>query len=99
VELVVLEAISDVEVSELLGTALVEENETGPLDGSNVDNFVLVSSLDGPLSPREVQLNRLEETGIEGCAGLVELVLVFLGLHVSEMQVALQLEAFASSSG
>lgn len=76
----VLEAVSDVEVSEFLGARLVVEEEAGPHDGADVDNFIVLvfSSLDGPESMRLVIRNRLEEVRVEGCSWLVKLVLVGL---------------------
>ena len=76
----VLEAVSDVEVSEFLGARLVVEEEAWPHDGADVDNFIVLvfSSLDGPESMRLVIRNRLEEVRVEGCSWLVKLVLIGL---------------------
>ena len=76
----VLEAVSDVEVSEFFGARLVVEEEAGPHDGADVDNFIALvfSSLDGPESMGLVISNRLQEVRVEGCSWLVKLVLVGL---------------------
>ena len=45
----VLEAVSDVEVSEFLGTLLVVEDEAGPHDRPDVHNsIILFTALDDP---------------------------------------------------
>jgi hypothetical protein len=80
VKFFVLEAVSDVEVSEFLGARLVVEEEARPHDGADVDNFIVLvfSSLDGPESMGLVIRNRLQEVRVEGCSWLVKLVLVGL---------------------
>jgi hypothetical protein len=52
VEFFVLEAVSDVEVSEFLGASFVIEDEAGPHYRANCNNFIIMvfSTLNGPQS-------------------------------------------------
>ena len=49
-EFFVLEAVSDIEVSEFLGACLVIEDKAGPHYRANCNNFIIMvlSALDGP---------------------------------------------------
>jgi hypothetical protein len=87
VEFVVLEAISNVQVSELLGSLLVEETEASPHQRPNHYSFAASRLLDCPASLGLVSCESVEEIVLEGGFWSIESCFEGFVLDISKMLV------------
>jgi len=87
--LLVLEAVTDVDSSELVGTFFVVELISRPVKASNQHSVATFVSLDVPAALRCILLNAFKEVSLESCLCLFKIsFLAFTLLYIAEVHVA-----------
>jgi len=91
VHFLVLEAVADVAVPELIRVQAVEKLEAGPGERAQHRGFFALAQLQAPAAAGLVALHCVEDVFQEGGVVLVQQRLLLFLLHVSEMLVAAEL--------
>jgi len=96
VEFEVLETVSDVNAAEFVTSLSVEELEAGPHQGAHEHVLVTTVELQVPGALGHVRGCRVQEVLVERGGGEVEVGFLLGALHVSEVQVALEVGGVVS---
>lgn len=90
-DLLVLETITNVHITEFLSISAMEELESRPGKGSEASNLITFAHLEGPASSGLISLNRIEDVLVEGSIILVQQSLLVSMLNVSKVLVVVQI--------
>ena len=92
-DLLILETITNVHVTEFLSISAMEELEARPGERSEASNLITFAHLERPAASGLISLDRIEDILVEGCIILVQQSLLVSMLNISKVLVMAQIHS------